>query len=61
MSTDRKIYRIEHTYDNILDNFYEPFLQEQYAKQHRKGMREIIRLDPHMGFIKPPFKFKDLL
>jgi alpha-ketoglutarate-dependent taurine dioxygenase len=61
MSTDRKIYRIEHTYDNLLDSFYEPFLQEPYAKQHRKGIRDIIRLDPDMGFIKPPFKFKDLL
>lgn len=58
---DRKIYRIEHTYDNLLDKFYEPFLQEKYAKQHRKMIRQIMKLDKSSGFIKPPFKIKDLL
>jgi alpha-ketoglutarate-dependent taurine dioxygenase len=58
---DRKIYRIEHTYDNLLDKFYEPFLQEKYAKQHRKMIRQIMNLDKSSGFIKPPFKIKDLL
>lgn len=58
---NRKIYRLEHTYDNILDKFYEPFLQEKYAQQHRKAIREIMKLEKHSGFIKPPFKFKDLL
>ena len=56
----RKIYRIEHTYDNLLDKFYEPFLQDEYAKKHRKKVREIMKLEK-TGFIKPPFKFKDLL
>ena len=59
-TADRKIYRIEHTYDNLLDKFYEPFLQEEYAKKHRKLLRKIMRLEK-TGFIKPPFKFRDLL
>lgn len=60
-SDNRKIYRIEHTYDNLLEKFYEPFLQEKYAKAHRKAIREIMKLEKNSGFIKPPFKFKDLL
>ena len=58
---NRKIYRIEHTYDNLLDKFYEPFLQDKYSKEHRKLLREIMNLEKNSGFIKPPFKFKDLL
>jgi alpha-ketoglutarate-dependent taurine dioxygenase len=58
---NRKIYRVEHTYDNILDKFYEPFLQEKYAKQHRHAIREVMKLEKNSGFIKPPFKFIDLL
>lgn len=58
---NRKIYRLEHTYDNILEKFYEPFFQEKYAKKHRKAIREIMTLEKDSGFIKPPFKFKDLL
>jgi alpha-ketoglutarate-dependent taurine dioxygenase len=58
---NRKIYRIEHTYDNLLDKFYEPFLQDTYAKQHRKMIRQIMKLEKNSGFIKPPFKFKDLI
>jgi alpha-ketoglutarate-dependent taurine dioxygenase len=59
-TTNRKIYRIEHTYDNILDNFYEPFLQDEYAKKHRNMIRQIMKLE-NIGFKKPPFKFKDFL
>lgn len=58
---NRKIYRIEHTYDNLLDKFYEPFFQEKYAKQHRKMIRQIMKLEQNSGFIKPPFKIKDLI
>lgn len=58
---NRKIYRIEHTYDHLLDKFYEPFLQEKYAKKHRQEIRQIMKLEKNSGFIKPPFKFKDLL
>ena len=58
---NRKIYRIEHTYDNLLDKFYEPFIQNEFARQHRKAMRQIIKLDPQAGFKKPPFKIKDFL
>jgi hypothetical protein len=58
---NRKIYRIEHTYDNLLDKFYEPFYQEPYASMRRKAMRQIMRFEKNSGFIKPPFKFKDLL
>jgi hypothetical protein len=58
---NRKIYRIEHTYDNLLDSFYEPFLQEEYARQHRKAIKQIMKFEKNSGFIKPPFKFKDLL
>ena len=60
-TNNRKNYRIEHTYDNLLGNFYEPFLQDKYAKAHRKAIREIMKLEKNSGFIKPPFKFKDLL
>jgi len=60
-TNNRKIYRIEHTYDNILNNFYEPYIQEKYAKEHRKQVREIMKLEKHSGFIKPPFKFLDLI
>jgi alpha-ketoglutarate-dependent taurine dioxygenase len=60
-TNNRKIYRIEHTYDNLLDKFYEPYLQERFAKQHRKQMREIMRVEKNSGFIKPPFKFTDIL
>jgi alpha-ketoglutarate-dependent taurine dioxygenase len=60
-TANRKIYRIEHTYDHILDKFYEPFLQDVYAKQHRKAMRKIIKLDPKLGFKKPAFNFMDLI
>jgi len=58
---NRKIYRLEHTYDNLLTEFYEPFLQNQYAKEHRKAIRSIMKLEKNSGFIKPPFKFRDLL
>lgn len=58
---NRKIYRLEHTYDNILDKFYEPYLQEKYAKLHRKQIREIMKLEKNSGFIKPPFKLSDIL
>lgn len=58
---NRKIYRIEHTYDNLLDEFYEPFLQEKYAREHRKYIRQIMKFEKNSGFIKPPFKFMDLL
>ena len=58
---NRKIYRIEHSYDNLLDNFYEPFLQEQYAKHHRRAVRRILKLDKHAGFKKPPFKIRDFI
>jgi alpha-ketoglutarate-dependent taurine dioxygenase len=58
---NRKIYRIEHTYDNLLDSFYEPFYQEEYASKHRKAINQIMKLEKNSGFIKPPFKFKDLL
>ena len=57
---NRKIYRLEHTYDNLLDTFYEPFLQNKYAKRHRKEFRDILRLEKNSGFIKPPFKLSDL-
>lgn len=60
-TNNRKIYRLEHTYDNILEDFYEPFFQEKYAKKHRKAIREIMKLEKDSGFIKPPFKFKDFL
>jgi alpha-ketoglutarate-dependent taurine dioxygenase len=59
-TNDRKIYRIEHTYDNLLDKFYEPFLQEEYAQKHRRLLRKIMKLEK-TGFIKPPFKFRDLI
>lgn len=60
-SENRKIFRLEHTYDNLLDKFYEPFFQEKYAREHRKSLKEIMKLEKNSGFIKPPFKFKDLL
>lgn len=58
---NRKIYRLEHTYDNLLTEFYEPFIQEKYASKHRKAIRQIMKLEKYSGFIKPPFKFRDLL
>ena len=60
-SENRKIYRLEHTYDNLLDKFYNPYFQEKYSKEHRKAIRQIIKLEKNSGFIKPPFKLQDLL
>jgi len=61
MTENRKIYRIEHTYDYILNDYYEPFLQAQYQKLHRKTLREVCKLDTKIGFKRPPFLFGDLL
>lgn len=58
---NRKIYRIEHTYDNLLLKFYEPYFQEKYSRLRRKEMREIMKLEKNSGFIKPPFNLRDLL
>ena len=58
---NRKIYRIEHTYDNILSDFYEPYLQNNFAKKHRQLVKEIIKLEKKSGFQKPPFYLRDLL
>jgi alpha-ketoglutarate-dependent taurine dioxygenase len=58
---DRKIYRLEHSYDNLLVKFYEPFFQEPYAKLRRNQLREIMKLEKSSGFIKPPFRLLDLL